>query len=142
MPIRTQENQGIVQARLLYTALIKAVLIAWTSGYPIANPHKDVFAVSADKQGIIDALVTYFNAVPGASSNGVLAEYSCIPDVNDDAEQIAPILRSIASLHKAITHSGQTCARRIAGVNEIDTLMNLIAFFNERPIIEVEGSPS
>jgi hypothetical protein len=133
MPMRSQEDQEIVQARLLYTALIKAVLIAWGRGYSVANPHQNPFALSENKQFIIDSIVSYFNAVPAENGNGLHGRYAVETLAKVDAEQIAPALEAISALHKAVKHSGQKYARDIAGETEIETIKNLIAFFNERP---------
>ena len=92
MPVRSQEDQQIVQARLLYTALIKAVLIAWGRGFSVANPHRDPFALSDNKQAIIDAIVEYFEMVPAESTNGLVGSYvSDQTKLEDSEQQIAPM---------------------------------------------------
>jgi len=133
MPIRSQEDHEIVQARLLYTALIKAALIAWGRGYAVANPHKDATTLSANKQVIVDSLVAYFKAVPNDVRNGLVGTYGATAKKLDDADQIVPVLEAISSLHAAVKHSGQKYATQIAGATEIETLRNLIAFFKDCP---------
>lgn len=131
MNTRTYTDSDIIQCRLLYTALIKAALIAWGRGYPAANPHCDPFKLSKDKARIVAQIVAHFDDSPGPRENGTLsAAPSPIPG---DAGQIAPILESIAALHRAVTRSGQKYARQIAGETELETMKNLIAFFTECP---------
>jgi hypothetical protein len=133
MPVRSQEDQEIVQSRLLYTALIKSALIAWTRGYEPANPHISPFVLSENKQAIIDSIVSYFNAMPGNAENGVVGKYAELEPPEGDAEQIAHVLDAISILHVAVRHSGQKYARQIAGDTELETIKNLIAFFEDRP---------
>ncbi len=123
MPIRTKEAQEIVNSRLLYTALMKAVLIAWTQGCPIAKPPLKVYELSANKDLIIRALLSYFD--------GELSDYGSwqTEGLDDEVEQIAPVLRAITAVHESIKGSSQKFAPDLIGETENKTVKNLIDFF-------------
>ena len=133
MTTATSEGRDIVQARLLYTALIKAVLIAWTKGYPVAKPEESVWTISKDKEQIVRQIVGFFNSVPAPGANGLAGSYGHVDSIPDEAAQIAPVLEAIAELHRAVAHSGQKYAKQIAGETELETIKNLIAFFTDCP---------
>jgi hypothetical protein len=131
--VRSKHDQDIVQARLLYTALIKAMLIAWAKGCPIANPHKRVYELSDDKTLIINALLTYFNEVPCEIESEAALPPVAPREPLTDAEQLTPVLTAISDLHNAVRKSGQIYASDLVGETENETVKNLIDFFTNPP---------
>jgi len=133
MPLRSQEDQELILIRILYTALIKAVLVAWKHGCPVANPHADIRFLSRNNHLIIDSIVSYFNSVPLPKGIEYHEQYDTEYFLPEGAEQLIPMYEAISQLHHAVIYSDHKHARRIAGETKYDTISNMIVFFNDQP---------
>jgi len=133
MPVMKLNDKDLVQVRILYTALIKTVLIAWRQGYAVANPQMDVRYLARNNHLVINAIVSYFQSVPlpvGIKSKEISISDFLLPD---GAEQLIPMADAISKMHYSVIHSGQKYANRITGKNSFDTIRNMIIFYEEQP---------
>ena len=123
-----------MEARLIYTALIKTALFAWNYGCPIANPNKDILTLSRNHDLIVDSIIAYFELVPLPTDSGGADDVSTteghVHALPVEAVQLAPLFSAIARLHRAVCRSGRECALDIKGADAYATVKNLIRFFD------------
>lgn len=123
-------RQDLVKARLSYTALIKAALFAWNYGCPIANPDRDILYLARNQNLIIDSIVYYFEG--GASRTEAADAEAYYQSFPPEAVQLAPILRSLGRVHRAVHHSDREIAATLAGCDACRTACNLVQFFERQ----------
>jgi hypothetical protein len=129
MLFENEQHREILRTRILFNALIKTVLFCWNHGCPIGNPNKDIRFLARNKHLVTDSLVNYFRDASSPVED-MGKEKICL-SITDDIQQLTPFSSTIQNLHDAVMESSRLCARQIIGNTPLDTLQNMILFFEQ-----------
>jgi len=121
--------EATIRIRLLYTALIDTVLIAWNNGHVAANPNVDIRALSVNHHLIFNALIMYFCEgtdldIPDSDLNAD-SEYVLPPG----AEQLIEQFQVLKKIHYLMKHCECENSKKIVGNDMFETIANLIKLF-------------
>lgn len=120
------EERTILKFRLLYTGLIKNVLIAWRLGCPVANPGIDIRYLAKNPEMIIGSIESYFRGCLH-SDNDNFGEKDNVK--HSDTNQIKRIIQAVSRIHEAVIDNKAECASEMAGSNEIETMEKMIRYY-------------